>query len=209
MPTQDKTVPETGSGIGGTRMSEAGMSGIGQQTKTRQTDAASQAQATQQTTQEQHPKDKPQMKSQSSAEAGQADIVDDLREQATQVKNTVVEAARARARSAFQHQQERAADAADGVASVLHQAAQKFSEGNQGMVADYTNNAANRIDDFAQNLRQRQLDELVGDIEDYARRQPEIFIGGAFALGFVAARFVKSARARRLGRPSETFGHAI
>jgi hypothetical protein len=34
---------------------------------------------------------------------------------------------------------------------------------------------------------------LVGEVQDFARRQPTLFIGGAVILGFAALRFLKSA----------------
>jgi hypothetical protein len=35
---------------------------------------------------------------------------------------------------------------------------------------------------------------LIDDVEDFARREPAVFIGGAIAIGLVAARFLKSSR---------------
>jgi hypothetical protein len=34
--------------------------------------------------------------------------------------------------------------------------------------------------------------ELVGEVQDFARRQPTLFFGGAVVLGFAALRFLKS-----------------
>jgi hypothetical protein len=33
---------------------------------------------------------------------------------------------------------------------------------------------------------------MVRNVEDFARRQPALFIGGAFMLGLLGARFLKS-----------------
>jgi hypothetical protein len=43
--------------------------------------------------------------------------------------------------------------------------------------------------------------ELIGDVEQFARRSPALFLGGAFALGVLAARFVKSSSAAANPRP--------
>jgi len=129
----------------------------------------------------------------------------ELRDEAMEVKNQVVEAARARARTAFQQQQENMAEVVKDVASVLHQAAQQLSQSQRTNAASYADSAAVQIEYFAESLRERNIDEMIGDLENYARRQPEVFISGAFALGFLAARFVKNANEKRGVRPhSET-----
>ena len=33
---------------------------------------------------------------------------------------------------------------------------------------------------------------MLSDVKDFARKNPAIFLGGAFAMGIVAARFLKS-----------------
>jgi hypothetical protein len=39
----------------------------------------------------------------------------------------------------------------------------------------------------------------VDDVEGFARRQAGLFLGGAFALGFILSRFFKSSRPERHG----------
>jgi hypothetical protein len=41
-------------------------------------------------------------------------------------------------------------------------------------------------------LRQRDTGQIVTDLEGFARRQPMVFAGGAFALGMLAVRFLRS-----------------
>jgi hypothetical protein len=41
-------------------------------------------------------------------------------------------------------------------------------------------------------LRKKDVQQLMQDAQRLARRQPALFIGSAFALGLVAARFLKS-----------------
>lgn len=36
--------------------------------------------------------------------------------------------------------------------------------------------------------------ELAADVEGFTRRQPALFMGGAFVLGLTTARFLKSSR---------------
>jgi hypothetical protein len=44
----------------------------------------------------------------------------------------------------------------------------------------------------ADTVRERDVRELVGEVQDFARRQPTLFFGGAVVLGFAALRFLKS-----------------
>ena len=42
-------------------------------------------------------------------------------------------------------------------------------------------------------MREKDVRQLVGEVQDFARRQPTLFFGGAVLLGFAALRFLKSA----------------
>lgn len=58
--------------------------------------------------------------------------------------------------------------------------------------AQYGNTIADKVENFSQYLDDKNLSELVTDIERFAKRNPAVFIGSAFALGFLGARFLKS-----------------
>lgn len=51
---------------------------------------------------------------------------------------------------------------------------------------------ADRLESFSQTLEGKDLDNVVTDVERFARRNPAAFLGGAVALGFIASRFLKS-----------------
>jgi gas vesicle protein len=128
--------------------------------------------------------------------------VDQAKQQAETEGNRLVGAARTRARTAFEHQQHRVADSIGSVAEALHQAADKLNEQNEDVVARYTDTAAQRIEQFADSLRNRNLDDLVGQAEHFARRQPEVFLGAAVATGFLIARFLRTSGGRASQRRS-------
>jgi hypothetical protein len=60
------------------------------------------------------------------------------------------------------------------------------------MTARYTGTAANQIEKVASYFERKDLKAMMRDTEQFARRNPAIFLGAAFALGMVAARFLKS-----------------
>jgi hypothetical protein len=59
-------------------------------------------------------------------------------------------------------------------------------------MASYVHDAAVRLEDAAKTLRQRNVDDLVGEISRFARAQPVLFFGGAMLAGFALTRFLKS-----------------
>lgn len=71
--------------------------------------------------------------------------------------------------------------------------------------AKYTNSLAEQIENVSGYFERKDVREMVRDVENFARRYPAYFIGGAVALGFLAARFLKSSQPKQLtqaaGRP--------
>jgi hypothetical protein len=73
--------------------------------------------------------------------------------------------------------------------------------------------AADQIENWSRQLREKDIDELLSDVQTLARRQPGVFIGSAFAIGLLGARFLKSSRSEnewRSSRPDRgnTYGGA-
>ena len=64
--------------------------------------------------------------------------------------------------------------------------------GDQPQVASFADSAAGQVERFARYLNENSAQDLMREAEEFARRQPAIFLGGAFALGLVASRFLKA-----------------
>ena len=72
--------------------------------------------------------------------------------------------------------------------------------------AQYTNSLAQQIENLSGYFERKDVREMVRDVEGFARRYPAFFIGGAVALGFLAARFLKSSGPKnRTGGAGRTF----
>jgi hypothetical protein len=89
-------------------------------------------------------------------------------------------------------QKTRATDTLGSVAAAIRQSSQPLRDNNQAMLADYAGKAADQLEQFSARLRERDLTELMDDAKRFARRQPALFVGIAFAAGVIAARFLKS-----------------
>ena len=84
------------------------------------------------------------------------------------------------------------ADYFGSLAQATGQAAQAF-DSDLPQAAQYIRQASEQIQGFADTVRARDVRELVGDVQEFARKQPTLFFGGAVILGFAALRFLKSA----------------
>jgi len=94
-------------------------------------------------------------------------------------------------------QKTRATDALGSVATALRQTSQPLRDNNQAMLADYAGKAADQLEQFSTRFRERDLNELMDDAKRFARRQPALFVGAAFAAGVLAARSLKSSPDRQ------------
>lgn len=116
------------------------------------------------------------------------------REQAQQTAQDVMQTAQERAQSAISQQKERASHSLDTVAHALHTTGEELRGEDQQMIAQYADKAAEQIERFSEMLSTKDVNEMVGDLKRFAREKPEIFLGGAFALGLMLSRFMKSSR---------------
>lgn len=65
-------------------------------------------------------------------------------------------------------------------------------EGVAKVTAEYSDTVAKKLDQAAEYLGNKDLKQMYGDAESFARRNPAVLIGGAFVLGMLAVRFLKS-----------------
>lgn len=132
---------------------------------------------------------------------GRPDKAAQLKDTAAQTKDQVQQkagevAAKAQDQVASQiaTRKDSAAQSLSGVASALRQTGQQLSGQDQMGVTGYIEQAADQIERLSGYLQHNDLGHLVGDVERFARRQPALFLGGAFLAGLLGARFLKSSR---------------
>jgi hypothetical protein len=77
-------------------------------------------------------------------------------------------------------------------ASSLRGVSQQWGSDTQTPVNQYAKAAADQIDRLSDYLENRDLNQITQDAERFARQQPALFLGGAFFLGILAARFLRS-----------------
>lgn len=125
------------------------------------------------------------------------DVAGAAKEQLAKLGSTAKELAddaTSKAQAALEEQRSLGAQYISSLAGAVERAAGEF-EGPMPVAAQYLKQAAEQIDIVASNVETRNLRELVTETEQFARRQPALFFGGAMLLGFAALRFLKSAPA--------------
>lgn len=92
----------------------------------------------------------------------------------------------------------RADQGKDQAAQTIHRLADSIREvstdieADQPQIAGVARTAAEQAERFAGYLERTDARQMLNSVEDAARRQPLLFVGGAFALGVVAARILKA-----------------
>jgi hypothetical protein len=130
------------------------------------------------------------------------DAVQRVREEAAEVAGHVQD----KARTFLDEQKEAVADHLDGVSRTLHETVDRLREKSPGALSDYAERAVQGVDSLAATLRDQDVRTMVRTVEDFARRQPAVFVAGAVAAGFALARFLKSSSHKPLagaGQPAQ------
>jgi len=117
--------------------------------------------------------------------------------QAKQQAKDLAHQAEEQAKSALSSRKAQAATGLNDVAQAFRQTSNELNNQDKGMVAQYSNQVADRVEQLSTYLENKDVEEMIADAEDFARRQPELFIGGALVLGFLGARFLRSSNTRR------------
>ena len=89
-------------------------------------------------------------------------------------------------------QKDRATDGLGSVAQAVRQSGQQLRDQQHDTIAQYIEQGADYLERFANGLKEKNVNDLMRDAQDMARRRPALFIGSAFALGLFGARFLKS-----------------
>jgi len=101
------------------------------------------------------------------------------------------ESAQERVQSAVSSTTSAASVALSSVAQSLLLSSQQLRDQQHG-ASSLVEKAAEKLDQAAQYLEGADVDRMVRRTESWARRNPALFLGGAFVLGVIGARFLKS-----------------
>jgi len=120
-------------------------------------------------------------------------------EHETSVFAEFVDAARLAAESMLEEQRQQVAQKVSGIAEALRNAANSLEQSQNRALAGYVDQAADQVASIYRTVRERHWSEIVADTEDFARRQPTLFVLGAVATGFLVGRFLWAGGRHRRG----------
>ena len=94
-------------------------------------------------------------------------------------------------RATVTEQKAAGADYVGNVANIIRRTAYEF-DSDIPQAGHYIRKAAAQLENVSDAMRNRDMSEIVGNVQDFARKQPTAFFGAAVLLGFAAVRFLKS-----------------
>ncbi len=124
---------------------------------------------------------------------GAHDVTDDIK----QLAGDVAGQAKKTAESSLSAGKKRASEGLGSVANAIRKTSEHLHADDQGALPEYLDRAAHQVDVASDYLNRRTVGQLIGDVEGFARREPALFLGGAFVAGLVGGRFLKSSRPAR------------
>jgi len=110
-----------------------------------------------------------------------------LAEDAKQQTGQMAEQAKNQVASMAEQRKAQAADRIGQFAGAALQAAHTFDESGQKTIARSALTVAQKADEAARYMREKDLGDIVDDATTLARRYPAIFIGATFAAGILLA----------------------
>jgi gas vesicle protein len=124
-------------------------------------------------------------------------------EQIRESAQSTAEEVRRQGAGFVQDRKAQAADQLKSFSSAIRSAADRLHEENDHNLAAYAEATAERVESAARYLSERDFSRITDDVESFARRQPELFLGGMFLTGLGLSRFLKASR-QRSGSSSQT-----
>ncbi len=122
------------------------------------------------------------------------------KEKAQEAAGQAKEKAGSQLRSQVDQRSTDAGHRVSGVASDVRSVSESLREQGKDQPAKLAEQAADRAERLGSYLKESDADRILGDVEDFGRRQPWAVIAGGVALGLVASRFLKASSIDRYER---------
>jgi hypothetical protein len=107
-----------------------------------------------------------------------------------------------RARSSVDDTRQRTARELRSVANALRGRGGALDLSHDSMLGPYVERVAHQMDRAGTFLETHSLDDLAHNVRTFARRRPALFLGGCFAAGVLAARFLRASSGSASHPPS-------
>ena len=122
----------------------------------------------------------------------ESSTTDQAKEKAQAAAGQAKEKAGSQLRSQVDQRSTDAGHRVGGIASDVRAVGESLREQGRDQPAKLADQAAERAESPSRYLTESNADRILGDVEDFGRRQPWAVIAGGVALGLVASRFLKA-----------------
>jgi len=133
--------------------------------------------------------------SQARAQVGEA--AGEMQEKARETAQEARAKAGDRVRQEVDTRSTQAGEQTRSVAEAMRRSGEQLRSEQKQTPAKLLEGSADRAERLGAYLEQSSGDDILRDVEDFARRQPWLVAAGAFAFGLAASRFLKASSSRR------------
>lgn len=98
------------------------------------------------------------------------------------------------ARTAAEKGKGRAAETMDSIGGAIRESATNIDDSLGEQYGDYARGAADKVNEWADRLDNKDVDDIVDDAREFVRKRPAIAIGAAAVAGFALVRLLRSGR---------------
>jgi hypothetical protein len=122
----------------------------------------------------------------------ESSTTDQAKEKAQEAAGQAKEKVGSQLRSQVDQRSTDAGDRVGGIASDVRAVGASLREQGKDQPAKLAEQAADRAERLGSYLKESDADRILGDVEDFGRRQPWAVIAGGVAIGLLASRFLKA-----------------
>jgi hypothetical protein len=131
---------------------------------------------------------------------------EDIKSAAKEAAASTAGAVRNRVSGELDYRKYRSRQRLSRVANALRETGSSL-HGDDVMIARYTERAADRVEQFAAYLDQKDMSQIMVDARRMARQRPELFVGSLFVAGLMLGRFLRTAQPRGDGSSTGRSGY--
>ena len=134
----------------------------------------------------------------------ESSTTDQAKEKAQEAAGQAKQKAGSQLRSQVDQRSTDAGHRVGGLASDVRAVGESLREQGKDQPAKLAEQAADRAERLGRYLEESDADRILGDVEDFGRRQPWAVIAGGVAVGLVASRFLKASSIDRYEQRAST-----
>jgi ElaB/YqjD/DUF883 family membrane-anchored ribosome-binding protein len=135
---------------------------------------------------------------------GVTDKASEVKDQAKEQAQNVAGQARDRVRDQVDQRSTQAGEQVRSQAGDLRTVGEQLREQGKEGPAKVADQVAGRVEGVGSWLQDSDADKILGDVEDFARKNPWAVVAGGVALGLVASRALKASSSRRYEQRSSS-----